>query len=284
MAKKVVVQETKKALSGKYVLEAQKREMFGRKIKTLRRDGILPANVYGKKMESLAIQLKTSDFLKVFSEAGETGLVTLNVDGSSYPVLVHNLQVDPVLDKPLHADFLQVNLKEKVTATVSVEFVGESPAEKAQEGIVVPQVREVEVEALPADLPEQITVDVSTLEKVDDAIKISDIKVDREKVEIKEDPERIVVSVAPLAKEEVVEEAPQKGQKVKLQQKVKFQLRVKKPPQNSHKARKKKSNCCRLLIWHVANIPNQLLKFMKKLFPQGLKRYVKKSWFTFSND
>src|SRR3989344_4909372 len=211
MAKKVVVQETKKALSGKYVLEAQKREMFGRKIKTLRRDGILPANVYGKKMESLAIQLKTSDFLKVFSEAGETGLVTLNVDGSSYPVLVHNLQVDPVLDKPLHADFLQVNLKEKVTATVSVEFVGESPAEKAQEGIVVPQVREVEVEALPADLPEQITVDVSTLEKVDDAIKISDIKVDREKVEIKEDPERIVVSVAPLAKEEVVEEAPTKG-------------------------------------------------------------------------
>lgn len=216
MAAKKIKQETKTKPSGKYSLDAQKREILGRRnIKKLRRDGILPANVYGKKMESLAIQVKTTDFLKVFSEAKETGLVTLNIGDSSYPVLIHNLQVDPVSDKPLHADFLQVDLKEKVTATVPIEFTGESSVEKNQEGIIVPQMREIEVEALPTDLPEQITVDISGLEKVDDAIKVADLKVDREKVEIKDDPERIVVSVAPPAKEEVVEvpvETPTEGE------------------------------------------------------------------------
>lgn len=194
--------------NGGYSLVAEKREITGKQLKKLRRQGILPANVYGKKIKSQTIQVNLADFQKIFTEAGETGLVYLKVGTSTHPILIHNIHADPVSDLPLHADFLQVDLKEKVTATVPIEFTGESPVEKTQEGIVVPQVREVEVEALPTDLPEQITVDISGLEKVDDAIKVADLKVDREKVEIKDDPERIVVSVAPPAKEEVVEEAP----------------------------------------------------------------------------
>lgn len=192
-------------------LKAGKREILGRKVKKLRWEGILPANVYGKKVKSQALQVAIGDFKKIFASVGETGLVDLKTNGQTRPVLIHNVQLDPVTDEPLHADFLQVDLKVKVTATVPIEFVGESPAEKTQEGIVVEQITEVEVEALPTDLPDQITVDISGLEKVDDAVYVKDLNVDRSKVELKEDPEGIVVNVAPPAKEEVApppEEVP----------------------------------------------------------------------------
>lgn len=167
----------------------------------------MPANIYGKKIKSLAVQVKADEFHKVFSEAGETGLIELKVGEKAHPVLVNNVQLDPVSDLPLHIDFLEVDLKEKVTATVPIELVGESPAEK-EGGVVVQQMHEVEVEALPADLPEKIEVDASNLVEIDQAIKAGELKVDRSKVEIKEDPERIVVSVAPPAKEEVVAAPP----------------------------------------------------------------------------
>lgn len=184
-------------------LIAEERKTFGRKVGKLRRAGILPANVYGKKIKSQAVQVKFAEFEKVFSEAGETGLVELKVDGEVLPVLIHNIQLDPVSDLPLHADFLKVDLKEKVGATVPIELVGESPAEK-EGGVVVQQMHEVEVEALPTDLPEKIEVDISALSGIDQAVKVGELKVDKTKVEIKEDPERIVVSVAPPAREEEV--------------------------------------------------------------------------------
>lgn len=200
----------------KKVLTAEKREIFGRKIKKLRRGGLLPANIYGRNIKSLAVQVKTDDFQKVFDEVGETGLVELKVNGEVHPVLIHNLQTDPVTDLPLHADFLEVNLKEKVVATVPVELIGEAPAEK-EGGVVVQQMHEVEVEALPTDLPEKIEVDISGLANIDDAVKVGELKVDRSKVEIKEDdPERIVVSITPPTKEEEVappaEEVPVEGE------------------------------------------------------------------------
>lgn len=200
--------------SKKHELVAEKRQVLGRKVKQLRKDGLLPANIYGKKIKSISVQVPLSDFAKIYSEVGETGLVTVKLDKDEYPTLIHNVQVDPVADKPLHADFLHVDLHEKVTATVPLEFTGEALAQKDGIGIVVEQMREVEVEALPTDLPESIVVDISGLAEVDQAIRVKDLKVDRSKVEIKEeDPERIVVSVAPPAKEEVVEVvAPAEGE------------------------------------------------------------------------
>lgn len=184
-------------------LKAEKRTVFGRKLKPLRKQGILPANVSGKHIKSFSVQVLMDEFRKVFANAGETGLVGLEVDGVAHPVLVHEIHWDPVYGTPLHVDFLEVDLSEKVEATVPVEIVGESPAVKAEEGVLVQQVHEVQVEALPTDLPEKIEVDISELAAVDDAIKVADLKVDRSKVEVKEDdPERIVVSVAPPAKEE----------------------------------------------------------------------------------
>lgn len=196
-----------------HTLQAEARKVVGRKVKQLRRDGVLPANIYGREVKSQSVQVKLADFLKTFEEAGETGLISLQVDGVEHPVLIHNVQYHPITDAPVHADFFEVNLKEKVTATVPIEFTGESPIEKSQEGIVVPQLREVEVEALPTDLPENITVDVSELTEVGQAIKVADLKVDREKVEVKGDPEQIVVVIEEPAKvEEPVVAAPVEGE------------------------------------------------------------------------
>lgn len=193
-------------------LKVEKRDITGRRVNTLRRQGILPGNVFGKDIESFTIQLPTADFTKIYAEAGETGLIELSIGDSKHPVLVSNLHVHPVTNAPLHVDFHEVNLKEKVTATVPVEMTGESPAEKSGDGTVVQQLQEIEVEALPTDLPESFIVDVSSLTAVDQAIYVKDLDYDREKVEIMVDQESIVVAVAEPQKEEVIEEAAGEGE------------------------------------------------------------------------
>ena len=198
----------------KQILKAQKRKIFGRRVKSLRSQGLLPANIYGKKIKSEAVQEDNTDFLKAYEEAGETGLIELRLNGDSSQaikkmVLIHNVQVDPVSDSPVHADFLQVNLKEKVTASVPIEVVGESPAEKVGKGTAVQQIDEVEVEALPTDLPEKFVVDISGLTEVDQAILIKDLNVDTKKVDVKLDREQIVVKVEAVRKEEEVAPPPE---------------------------------------------------------------------------
>jgi large subunit ribosomal protein L25 len=191
-------------------LKAQKRKLLGRKVKKLRKDSILPGNIYGKKVKSKAVKVDLGEFSKVFKEEGETGLIDLLIDKKKLPVLIHNVQVDPVTDEPIHADFLQVNLKEKVVAQIPIELKGESPAEKQGLGIVVQYVDEVEVEALPTDLPENFELDLTSLEKVDDAIQVKDIKIDTKKVDIKEEKERILIKVeAPREEEEEEVAAPE---------------------------------------------------------------------------
>ena len=189
----------------KQILKVEKRELLGRKVKQLRKKGILPGNVFGKDVESVSLQLPLSEFNKVYKETGETGLIELQVNGDKKPVLIHNLQKDPVSDMPIHVDFLQVNLKQKVTADVPVEAVGESPAEKQGLGTVVQYINEIEVEALPTDLLEKFVIDVSKLEEVDQAILVKDLKYDKAKIELKVDSEEIIAKVE-AQKEEVIEE------------------------------------------------------------------------------
>jgi len=191
----------------KITLNAEKRKVFGRKVKTLRGTGVLPCNVYGKKTKSEALSVKTTDFTEVFGKSGETALVTLvikNGKTEEKAVLISNVQLDPLTDKPIHADFHQVDLKEKVTAEVPVELSGESPAEKQGLGTVVQYIDEIEVTALPTDLPEKFALDISALAEVDQAIYIKDLQIDKAKVELKADLETILVKVEPPQKEEVV--------------------------------------------------------------------------------
>lgn len=192
----------------KKVLSADIREISGRKVKKLRQKGLLPANIFGKKIKSVSIQIVDKDFKTIYKEVGDTGLITLTVGKEEKPVLVHDVQVNPMTDEVIHVNFLQVDLKEKVEAEVPVELIGESPAEKQSLGTVVQYVNEIKVEALPTDLPEKFEVDTSELAEVDQAIYVKDLKYDKSKVEVKNDPEEIVVKVEPPQKEEVVEVTP----------------------------------------------------------------------------
>lgn len=194
----------------KHKLKAEARKVTGRKVKNLRKEGVLPANIYGKKVKSLSIQVPSEEFKEVYKEAGETGIVEIKIGSKEErPSLIHNVQVNPVTGEVFHVDFLQVDLKEKVTANVPVEVVGESPAEKQAIGTVVQQTSEIEVEALPMDLPEKFEVDQSVLAEVDQSIKISDLKIDKSKLDVKNNPDDIIIKVEPPQKEEVIEPAPQ---------------------------------------------------------------------------
>lgn len=181
-------------------LKSIKRELLGRKVKRLRKEGKIPANIFGNKVESHAVTIDAKEFAEVFKKAGETQII--NLEGKS--VLVSNMQTDPISGQVIHVDFRQVSLTEKIEAKIPVEVEGESPAEKQNLGTVVQQIHEVEVEALPSDLPEKIVVDASVLVEVDQAIYVKDLKVDG-KVVIITDAELIVVKVEPPTVEEVVE-------------------------------------------------------------------------------
>lgn len=196
----------------KLTLNAEARTLTGRKVKKLRKEGIIPANIFGKKIESKSIQVGIKDFEEVYKDAGETGLIEISVGSEKRPVLVHNIQSNAKSDDILHVDFLQVDLKEKVEANVPVELVGESPAEKQGDGTVVLHLNEVTVEALPTDLPEKFEVDITNLSEVDQTVFVKDLKFDRSKVEIKNEAEEIVAKVEPPQKIEEVEPAPAEGE------------------------------------------------------------------------
>ena len=185
----------------KYTLTGEKRELVGKKVKHLRREGKLPATIYGKKIKSASISVSADAFHKVYEEAGETGLVQLSVGGEARPVLIHSVQVDPVSYTPLHIEFHQVDLKEKVHAKVSIELTGDSPAVAQKLGVLLSVLRDVEVEALPMDLPEKILVDISKLAEVNQELKVSDLPV-ASGVTVLTDGTLTIVKVGPLVTKE----------------------------------------------------------------------------------
>lgn len=187
-------------MAQKYSLKVEKRTVTGKNVKKLRRDGVLPGNVYGADFKSTAVQVPYSDFDPIFKEAGETGLVDLKLDSQVIPVLIHNIHTN-FRSEVLHADFFKVNLKEKVKAMIPIEFVGTSKAELEKTGLLEKVMHEVEVEALPTDLPEKVEVDVSPLAQIDEQIIVSDLKFPSG-VEILSDPGQVVVKVGELITKE----------------------------------------------------------------------------------
>lgn len=190
----------------KHTLKVQPRTIVGRKVKTLRSVGTVPANIYGKATASQSIQVNEKEFTKVFQQVGESTVLYLQVESEkeTRPTLVRQVVYHPVSGQILHIDFNQVNLKEKIAAPVSLELTGEAPAVRESLGILVQQLHEVEIEALPMDMPEHITVDISALAEVDQAIHVKDLRVDA-KLTVTDDPEKIVVKIEKLAAEEKIE-------------------------------------------------------------------------------
>lgn len=193
-------------------LNAQIREVTGKKVKILRKEGVLPATVFGHNVKSVSLGVNSKDFYKVFKQAGETGLVELKYGSASLHTLIADVQTHPVTREILHIQFHAVSLLEKIKANVPLELVGESPAVANNIGLLLQTLNEVEVEALPTDLPEKIEVSVVSLSDISQQITVSELTAIKG-VEILTGPEEVVVKVAPLISEEAKKEAEEEAAK-----------------------------------------------------------------------
>lgn len=157
-------------------ISAKQRTEVGKHLNPLRREGILPAVLYGPGVESMPLTVAKRDFEKVLREAGETSLVALKVaGGKSYNVLIHDVAKDPLTLEPIHADFYAVKMDRPIEAKVPLAFIGDSPAVENEGGILVRVLHELEVKALPKDLPHEIAVDAARLGKIGDKIHVRDL-------------------------------------------------------------------------------------------------------------
>jgi large subunit ribosomal protein L25 len=186
------------------VLNATRRNVTGKQVKALRRQGRLPAVMYGHHVEPITISLDAHDASLMLGGASSSTILTINLDGEEHAVLVREKQRDYVRNSLLHVDFQVVSLTEKIRASVRIDLHGEAPAVDMYNAVVFNSLNTVEVEALPRDLPERIVVDISGLENVGDAIHVRDLRVS-DKVAILTDPDEIIVVMTATAPEEVEE-------------------------------------------------------------------------------
>ncbi len=193
----------------KIVLEAKKRQETGKRVKNVRRAGFIPAIIYGHKQDPLPISLEKQSATQILNKVSGSTVLTVRVDGKDYSTLVRDVQRDHLKNEFLHLDFLAVSLTEKLRTAVSITLIGEAPVLKEYEALIVAGISEVEVEALPQDLPETLEVDLSGLVEIGDAIYLKDLPVPAN-VEFLTDTEELI-AVASAVKEEVVEEAAVEG-------------------------------------------------------------------------
>jgi large subunit ribosomal protein L25 len=188
-----------------FVIKAKKRDTSV-KLDNLRSGGEIPAVFYGMGKDTTSISIPVVLFKKAWREAGESSPVKISLDSGDIDVLIHEVQVDPVTSEPIHADFLAIDMKKKVTVNIPLEFSGISGAVKSGLGNLVKVLHEVEVEGLPSELPQKITVDLSKLATTEDQIFVSDISVPSG-VTILTDKEEVVASIV-LQVEEKEESTP----------------------------------------------------------------------------
>lgn len=181
----------------KTTLTAQTRTLVGKKSKLLRQQGVLPAVVFARGKDSTPVTLPFKEFMKVYNQTGESGLIELNIDQGQKPlnVIVAGLDLNPVTGVPYHANLRQVSLTEKITTRVPITLMGESAIVKNGEGMVLHLLNELEVTCLPQDIPHEIEVDISVLENIDDALTVADLKIDRSKIEVEAEQEEMVVKI-----------------------------------------------------------------------------------------
>jgi len=184
----------------KVVLQATKRDVVGKQVKALRREGKLPAVIYGRHTDPININLDAHSASLSLGRLTSSSLVTISVDGTEHIALVREKQRDYIKNRLLHVDFLAVSLSEKLRTSVSIHFVGVSPAVKDHNAVLVHNLEAVEVESLPADLPERIDIDISVLKRPGEGIRLKDVHLS-DKVRLLGDPETMV-AVATFAKVE----------------------------------------------------------------------------------
>lgn len=188
----------------KIVVEVKKREVIGKKVKALRREGLLPAVLYGYGIDSIPVVMDYRSTSRTLAKAEASSLISISLDGEEYPTLVREKQWDYIKRSLLHVDFQVVSMSEKISAQVRVELIGEAAAVEDFGAVLITGLLEVEVEALPTDLPDSIKVDLSTLEKIGDGVFVRDIVVSDKLTLLDDSDAMIAVASAPTL--EIVEE------------------------------------------------------------------------------
>lgn len=179
------------------VLEVDPRVVSGKKVKALRREGIIPAHLYGRGTESLAVQAPVQTITNLLKTAGRNAIIDLQINGESEarPVVLRGVQRNPVTSELLHIDFLQISMTEKLRAEVPLLLTGEAPAVTVYNGVLLQNLDALTVEGLPTDIPENIEVDVSHLEEIDASIFVRDLSVPAS-VRVQTDLDQVVAKVA----------------------------------------------------------------------------------------
>ena len=197
-------------------LQTSDREILGKKVRFLRHQGIIPVHLFGHDIESVALQCDTAQLQRVLARAGKTKIINLILDKAKRPrnVMVREIQRDPLTGKLLHVDFYQVRMAEKIKVEVPIVPVGEAPALKSRENMLLQELNNLTIECLPDKIPASIEVDLSSLTEAEQAIHVRDITMD-EGVTVLNDPEQMVVKISlrhvekveEVVKEVAVEEA-----------------------------------------------------------------------------
>jgi large subunit ribosomal protein L25 len=187
-------------------IKAQTREITGKKVKALRRAGLVPASIYSHGEQATIISMNAAEFEKVNENAGTSTLVNLKIDDkNAIKVIIKDAQLNPVNGKVIHADFYKVKMDEKIKTEIPLEFVGESDAVAQLDGTLITNKDNIEVECLPNDLVSEIKIDISLLKTFEDQITVADLKLPAG-MEVLDDPEEVVCFVEePRSEEEMAE-------------------------------------------------------------------------------
>ncbi len=195
-------------------LKAKTRKEVGKKVKKLRKEGVLPAVLYGPEIkESINLSVDIKEFYEIFKQAGESSLVSLEVDSGKdaeqqkFLVLIRFAKKDPLSEEVIHADFYQPHLKKEIQTHIPLVFEGESLAVKDLEGTLIKSVQELEIKALPQNLPHEIKVNIDSLKTFEDNILVKDLVIP-ENVTVLKEAEEMIASVVPPAKVEEELEKP----------------------------------------------------------------------------
>jgi large subunit ribosomal protein L25 len=178
-------------------LEVEPRLIHGKKVKSLRRNGIIPAHLYGFGTESLAVQAPKQNIVGLMRNAGRNAIIELQIDGEpkARPVVMRSVQRDPVNGDLVHIDFFQISLTEKLRAEVPLALVGDAPAVSVQGGVLLQSLDSLSIEALPTDIPAHIEVDISVLEELDSALFVRDLTIPAT-LAVLSDMDQVVAKVA----------------------------------------------------------------------------------------
>lgn len=193
----------------KVVLKAEKRDVIGKQVKAMRREGKLPAVIYGRHLEPISISLDAHGTGLALAKVTASSLVTIELNGTEYPALVRERQRDYIKGNLTHVDFLAVDMNETIRTSVGLLFSGVSAAVKDYNGVLVHNLERLEVECLPADLPERIIVDISLIKQIGDIIRVKDLNIS-DKVTILADEEE-PIAVVTITKDEASAQSAGEG-------------------------------------------------------------------------